>query len=141
VRRGLKIAAGEALYVTRLDAARRLVEVGPKAALIRRYLRLRDVNWLGEEALHDGDDPVRVFVKIRSTRPAAAATVNVCDGEILVALDDGEAGVSPGQACVFYEHPGAGAAVLGGGFIAAAYGEDRHTIEDAAARRTAAGPG
>ena len=33
---------------------------------------------------------------------------------------DGEAGVAPGQACVFYEGDGAGARVLGGGFIARA---------------------
>ena len=47
-RRGLKVAAGEPLYVTRLDAASRRVEVGPKAAAFGRYFSLRDVNWLGE---------------------------------------------------------------------------------------------
>ena len=30
---------------------------------------------------------------------------------------DGEAGVAPGQACVFYESPDPGARVLGGGWI------------------------
>jgi len=35
-------------------------------------------------------------------------------------LVDGEEGVSPGQACVFYDAPAGQARVLGGGFISAA---------------------
>jgi tRNA-specific 2-thiouridylase len=35
-----------------------------------------------------------------------------------VELVDGEEGVSPGQACVFYDAPAGQARVLGGGFIA-----------------------
>jgi len=116
-RRGLKVSAGEPLYVTGLDAASRRVEVGPKAAAFRRYLHLRDVNWLGEGRIEDVNGPVKVFVKIRSTRPAVAASLACERGEILVMLDEGDAGVSPGQACVFYERPGPGARVLGGGFI------------------------
>ena len=119
-RRGLKVAAGEPLYVTRLDAASRRVEVGPKAAAFGRYLHLRDVNWLGEGRLEDLDGLVKLFVKIRSTRPAVAASLACRAGEILVTLDEGDAGISPGQACVFYENPGPGAKVLGGGFIASA---------------------
>ena len=34
-------------------------------------------------------------------------------------LDEAEHGVSPGQACVFYDGPGSGARVLGGGYIVA----------------------
>ena len=47
-RRGLGIAAGEPLYVVRLDAANRRVVVGPRAALRMMRMRLRDVNWLGD---------------------------------------------------------------------------------------------
>jgi tRNA-uridine 2-sulfurtransferase len=36
-----------------------------------------------------------------------------------VELLNGEEGVSPGQACVFYDGPGACARVLGGGYIRA----------------------
>jgi tRNA-specific 2-thiouridylase len=35
-------------------------------------------------------------------------------------LPQAESGVAPGQACVFYDRPGDGARVLGGGFIARA---------------------
>ena len=36
-----------------------------------------------------------------------------------VELIDGEEGVAPGQACVFYDSPAGEARVLGGGFIRA----------------------
>ena len=129
-RRGLKVSAGEPLYVTRIDAASRTVEVGPKSALFRRYLLLRDVNWMGEGPIGGLSGGIRVFVKIRSTRSAVAASLSLSNGEILVALDDGDAGISPGQACVFYERPGPDAAVLGGGFIAAVTGEGWPGAED-----------
>jgi len=40
------------------------------------------------------------------------------DGGARVEIPDGEEGVAPGQACVFYEQDGS--RVLGGGWIAAA---------------------
>jgi len=42
-----------------------------------------------------------------------------------VELIGGESGVSPGQACVFYDAPDGQARVLGGGFIASAVPADR----------------
>ncbi|MDP4360710.1 hypothetical protein QR510_29215, partial [Escherichia coli] len=40
--------------------------------------------------------------------------------DYVVELADGEEGVSPGQACVFYDAPSGQARVLGGGFIKSA---------------------
>jgi tRNA-specific 2-thiouridylase len=119
-RRGLGLAAGEPLYVVRLDAARRQVVVGPKSALLRSFIRLRDVNWLGEDAVLEGAGGLRIWAKIRSTRPAVPASVRFDGAGAAVSLDEAEPGVAPGQACVFYDRPGTGARVLGGGFIAAA---------------------
>lgn len=60
------------------------------------------------------------MVKVRSARPPAPARLTLVDGgDIRVELLAGEEGVSPGQACVFYEGDGAGAKVLGGGVISA----------------------
>jgi tRNA-specific 2-thiouridylase len=118
-RRGLGLSLGEPRYVVRLDAARREVVVGPHEALLRRQIRLREVNWLGRA--DGGPDTVhRVYVKIRSTRPAVPASLSLCGRGAAVTLDSPEAGVSPGQACVFYAGKGAGAKLLGGGFIASA---------------------
>jgi tRNA-specific 2-thiouridylase len=50
-RRGIGVATGEPLYVVYLDARSRRVIVGPKEALETHRVYLRDVNWLGDEAL------------------------------------------------------------------------------------------
>ena len=48
-RKGIGVPAQEPLYVLRLDASAREVVVGPREALRTRRLKLRDVNWLGDE--------------------------------------------------------------------------------------------
>ena len=118
-RRGIGIAAGRPLYVVRLDAAARRVVVGPREALRTSRVRLREVNWLGEGSI-DGALCAgwhEVFVKVRSTRPPQPAWLSRGAGGIEVDLVEGEEGVSPGQACVFYEAAEGQARVLGGGFI------------------------
>ena len=120
-RRGLGIAASAPLYVVHLDAEKRRVVVGPREALNVRKIMLRDVNWIGggelDRAVGDG---LELFVKVRSTRPAQPAWLRHVGGTYEVELVDGEEGVSPGQACVFYDAPAGQARVLGGGFISAA---------------------
>ncbi len=118
-RRGLGVAAGEPLYVVELDVAHDRVIVGPREALARSGMRLRSVNWLGDVSPPSGEaGALSVHVKIRSTRPAVPARVwQEADGTFQVRLEVPEYGVSPGQACVFYEAPGAGARILGGGVI------------------------
>jgi tRNA-specific 2-thiouridylase len=121
-RRGLKIAGPAPLYVVALDAANRRVVVGPREALTMRRIALRDVNWIGEGALDRVLDAgrIEVFVKVRSTRPPRAAFLSATAGGMEIELVDGEDGVSPGQACVFYDSAEGQARVLGGGFIRAA---------------------
>ena len=82
-----------------------------------RGITLREVNWIGDGALPSGSDRREIFVKVRSTRPAQPAWLRTVDGVCEVELIDGEEGVSPGQACVFYDAPSGQARVLGGGFI------------------------
>ncbi len=119
-RRGLGIAAGAPLYVVRLDAEARRVVVGPREALRTRRMRLREINWLGDGPIERAlDHAAEVFVKVRSTRPPQPAWLERDAGAVSVALVDGEDGVSPGQACVFYDAPAGEARVLGGGFIEA----------------------
>ncbi len=121
-RRGLKIAGPAPLYVVALDAAAQRVVVGPREALTMRRIALRDVNWIGEGALDRVLDAgkIEVFVKVRSTRPPRAAFLSAVAGGHEIELIDGEDGVSPGQACVFYDSAQGQARVLGGGFIRAA---------------------
>jgi tRNA-specific 2-thiouridylase len=118
-RKGLKIAGPAPLYVVRLDAQTRHVVVGPREALRTRRIKLRDVNWIGAGALSDalGGARLEVFVKVRSTRPPQAAWLSAGADGYEIDLLEGEDGVSPGQACVFYDAPHGQARVLGGGFI------------------------
>jgi len=121
-RRGLKVAAAAPLYVLALDAAARRVVVGPREALTMRRIALRDVNWIGEGALERAFDGgrLKVFVKVRSTRPPRPALLSATADGYEIELADGEDGISPGQACVFYDGAQGQARVLGGGFIRAA---------------------
>jgi tRNA-specific 2-thiouridylase len=118
-RRGLGVAAGHPLYVIQLDAATRRVVVGPRDALRRSRMLLREVNWIGDGSIDQAlaDDRREVYVKVRSTRPPQPAWLRHSDAGIEVELAGGEDGVSPGQACVFYDALEGQSRVLGGGFI------------------------
>lgn len=119
-RRGLGIGGRkgepeEPLFVVALDPAAKRVVVGPRAALGRRRVRLRAVNWLGPATVPV--DGLRVAVKLRSMQPAVPAQVRLGgEGTAVVDLDAPQYGVAPGQACVFYQED----RVLGGGWIAGA---------------------
>ncbi|WP_350335117.1 tRNA 2-thiouridine(34) synthase MnmA [Coralliovum pocilloporae] len=114
-RRGIGVAIGEPLYVVRLEPEQRRVIVGPYEALLTHTIRLRDVNWLGDQDIPE--EGLQIFAKVRSTRPPTPARL-ACEGGVYsVTLTSGEAGVAPGQACVFYDDEGDAARVLGGGWI------------------------
>ena len=120
-RKGLGIAASSPLYVVRLDAASRRVVVGPREALRMDRIVLRDVNWIGDGTLDCAvGNGLEIFVRVRSTRAPQPAWLRGADGHYEVELVAGEEGVSPGQACVFYDAPAGRARVLGGGFIQSA---------------------
>ncbi|TWB42675.1 tRNA 2-thiouridine(34) synthase MnmA [Nitrospirillum pindoramense] len=111
------------LYVVRVDAASAQVVVGPRAALARTRVMVREVNWLGDAAPADG---LPVTVKLRSAQPALSARLFLegeatapgggAQGGAIVELDQPQFGVAPGQAAVFYR----GDRVLGGGWIVGA---------------------
>lgn len=130
-RRGLGIASGSPLYVVRLEAATRRVVVGPRDALKMHRIVLRDVNWIGDgdidRAIGSG---LEMYVRVRSTRAPQPAWLRGAGGHYEVELVAGEEGVSPGQACVFYDAPSGQARVLGGGFIQSAASK----VESASAR-------
>ncbi len=114
-RKGLGVGGeAEPLYVVRIEPETARVVVGPKAALLERGFALHGVNWLGDDAAPSGDGR-HVIMKLRNTHTPIAGTVfGEGAGAARVVLDQPEAAVTPGQACVFYE----GARVLGGGWIA-----------------------
>jgi tRNA-specific 2-thiouridylase len=115
-RKGLGIGGlGEPLYVVKLDPDSRRVIVGPKSALATRTVPVREINWLGDAPMASRPE-WPVLVRVRSTRPPAPAVIRPLSAtEAEVELLTPEDGVSPGQACVFYED--GTTRVLGGGWI------------------------
>jgi tRNA-specific 2-thiouridylase len=82
---------------------------------------LRDVNWIGDGALDRAvGEGLEIFVRVRSSRAPQPAWLRAANGGYEVELVAGEEGVSPGQACVFYDARSGQARVLGGGFIKSA---------------------
>ena len=115
-RRGLGIGGlSEPLYVVRLDVDAKQVIVGPKEMLSTRIIPVREINWLGQEPFESRKE-WNVAIKVRSTRPPRDAIIrptgpDTAEVELLTA----EEGVSPGQACVFYDTESS--QIFGGGWI------------------------
>ncbi len=115
-RRGLGIGGlADPLYVVKLDVDNKQVVVGPKEMLATRTVPVREINWLGDDGFTDVAER-EIEVKVRSTRPPAPAILRaISDTEAEVELLTPEEGVSPGQACVFYDPDSS--RIFGGGWI------------------------
>lgn len=111
-RRGLNVAAGEPLYVVRLEPATRRVIVGRAEELLAAELAATQVNWI---AFPELTAPLRAQVKIRNRHLAAPATLYPASdsSRVEVRFDEPQRAITPGQAAVFYD----GDLVLGGGWI------------------------
>ena len=112
-RKGIKISNSDPLYVINIDAEKNTIIVGPKETLIIQNLQLRDLNLLGSEKEFDQT----ISIKVRSTGKLLKAKINIKNKFANVEMIDGEAGISPGQACVFYSKDDHGDKLLGGGWI------------------------
>ncbi|MFA5593399.1 MAG: tRNA 2-thiouridine(34) synthase MnmA [Micavibrio sp.] len=119
-RKGLGIGGGhndsnDPFYVVKIDPGQNRVYVGPKEALARDIVHIRELNWLRplEKDSVDGTG-IPVQVKLRSmTRAVPAKAYPKADGTAELHLEAAQYGISPGQAAVCYD----GARVLGGGWI------------------------
>jgi tRNA-specific 2-thiouridylase len=110
-RRGLGIAAPEALYVTRLDVEHNALIVGTARDLGQRRLLASDVSYLSGEAPRS---PVHVQAKIRYKAHLANAAWTPMPGQrARVDFDTPLRDITPGQAVVAYQDD----VVLGGGII------------------------
>jgi tRNA-specific 2-thiouridylase len=118
-RRGLRIAAGRPIYVTRLDAAANTVTVGPREALLSAGLIADDLNWLVDPPATGDWRPAAIKIRhMHTPAPGRICVTSVpkreCGHAVVEArFDTPQAAVTPGQAAVFYD----GDVVLGGGWI------------------------
>ncbi|KUP92511.1 tRNA 2-thiouridine(34) synthase MnmA [Tritonibacter horizontis] len=115
-RRGLGIGGlSDPLYVVKLDVDSKQVVVGPKEMLATRTVPVREINWLGDVPFSSRKE-WHLSIKVRSTRPPRDAIVRpISETEAEVELMTPEEGISPGQACVFYDPDSS--RIYGGGWI------------------------
>ncbi len=110
-RRGLGLALGEPAYVTRLDAGRNRVVVGPAESLMLDSADLRDLRW---PVGRDGEGAFEGLVQLRSRHAAAPASIHrLGPGSARVVFREPQRAITPGQSVVFYEED----VVIGGGIV------------------------
>ncbi len=110
-RRGVGVASGGRLYVVRIESDTNRVVLGQRSDLERSEMVVAESRFIAVDGL---TGPMRVEVKVRYRSPFVPAVISpAADGTIAVAFEKPVAGVTPGQAAVFYE----GDRVIGGGII------------------------
>ncbi len=113
-RKGLGLALGYPVYVTKIDAGKNEVVVGCETALYRSSILCGDLHFMSVESITPGKK-VRAFVKIRYNHKGAAATLETTEeGLLSIAFDAPVRAPTPGQSAVFYDDEGF---VIGGGKI------------------------
>ena len=113
-RKGIKVSDIEPLYVLKINSDKNEIIVGPREKLGKKNINIENLNLLADKKQFDKD----VLVKVRSTGKLLKAKVNLKENNSAeVNLKDFEDGISPGQACVFYDLDKQGHKVLGGGWI------------------------
>ena len=113
-RKGIKVSDKEPLYVIKINSDKNEIIVGGKEKLGKKNISLKNVNLLTDKK----DLEKNIFVKVRSTGNLLEAKVDLeSNNNAQVTLTNFEDGISPGQACVFYNKDQFGHKVLGGGWI------------------------
>ena len=112
-RKGIKIAEKDPLYVIEIDSNKNEIVVGPKEKLIKKKIKLKNLNIL----TNNEDFKDEIYVKVRSTGKLIKSTLSLSKKNGIIELLEDEYGISPGQACVFYKKDIYGDKLLGGGWI------------------------
>ena len=122
-RKGIKISNDKPLYVVNINADNNTIIVGAKKFLEIKEIKLRDLNLLGDKK----DFENLINIKVRSTGKLLKAKIIISNDTAKVEILDGDTGISPGQACVFYSKDDLGDKVLGGGWIHKTYNKNLST--------------
>jgi tRNA-specific 2-thiouridylase len=113
-RRHLGVAAGERLYVVRIEPGTNRVVLGRLNDLQTKRMLVSNPNFISIDSLRS---PMQVDVKIRYRSPFVSATIESVGNKALgVTFGQAVKGVCPGQAAVFYN----GDVVVAGGTIESA---------------------
>lgn len=110
-RRGLNLALGKPVYVSRIDAENNIVYVDDETGLYNTKFTCNEINLQKIDSL---SMPIKARVKIRYKDKGDSATITqVEEDKIEVIFDEPKKSITPGQSAVFYD----GDDVIGGGII------------------------
>ncbi len=110
-RKGIKVSSSNPYFVVKINPEKNQVIIGSREDLLVRNICLKNINLLCDSDELEGD----FLVKVRSTGNLLPCKITNYGKNIK--LLNGEAGVSPGQACVFYKSDDVGVRIFGGGWI------------------------
>ena len=100
-RKGLGIALGRPVFVTKIDAENNILFVGDDEDLFRIGFEGKDPLWVSIDA---PKGPIRARVRIRHNHlPRSAVIFPSGDGSVQVRFDEPERAITPGQLAVFYD--------------------------------------
>lgn len=109
-RKGLGVAFGHPMFVTRILPETNTVMLGTADELERTEAMVRNVNLVKYANI---EQPLEAITKIRYKDSGAMSTLSQLGDNIKVDFHHSVSGIAPGQSAVFYE----GNDLLGGGFL------------------------
>lgn len=118
-RRGLKISAGERLYVVSINARTNEIVLGRDKDLFTGGLIATDIHMVSGEPLRETRQ-LQASVRYRN-KPVEAVVIPIGDGRVRVLFEEPQWAVTPGQSVVFYDKD----IVIGGGIIEKGIGHER----------------
>jgi len=112
-RKGLGIAAGEPIYVIEKDLDNNRLIMGPREALCRQKVIVKDINWVSIDPPPVGST-LTAEVEVRyQTRPLPIELLVLSPDSACLTLPHHNQSLAPGQSAVWYQ----GEILLGGGII------------------------
>lgn len=109
-RKGLQIALGQPMYVTRIDAENNTVTLGTKEDLLSNTVFVSECNLMKANQISTS---IRALVRIRYRSKGGMATIEPCGNRLKITFDAPIDSVTPGQSAVFYHDND----LIGGGII------------------------
>jgi len=110
-RRGVNVALGKKVYVSKIDAENNQVFIDDEESLYNSEFTVKEINLMMTDKI---EKPMKSRVKIRYNDVGKNAVLDqISDTEIKVIFEEPQKAITPGQSAVFYD----GENVFGGGII------------------------
>jgi tRNA-uridine 2-sulfurtransferase len=110
-RRGLNIALGHPVYVSKIDAVNNVIYVSDEQELYNTEFIVKEINLMLLESI---PSPTRARIKIRYKDSGDFGTIQQIDETtIKIIFEEPKKSITPGQSAVFYDNE----KVIGGGII------------------------